>query len=177
MRRRGLRTVTAVAGLAAVLAVGVVSPEATEAAWTDAEYAQGSAVTAGVLPAPSATACHATSVLLLGLQSVRLTWSASQPGGQQVRISRGTVTGTDVQGTPGSMITQTGKTGELFHYEAVYPTEKLLGLINLSDLLGGSYTIQIRNGFPGSSWTSAPTTYHLNVVLLSLGTTCSLVPA
>ncbi|MGV2984027.1 hypothetical protein ACNPNP_10010 [Microbacterium sp. AGC85] len=151
---------------------GDVTIEQTEAAWSKAEYASGGTISAATLVAPSNATCVPASVIVVGLQSVRLTWSSPQQGGQQIQIVKNGVTGTDVQGTAGSVITQTGNANNAYQYEATFSTAKLLGLVNLGDLLGGTYTIRIYNGYAGSTWISAPKTFQLNVVLLGLNTTC-----
>lgn len=174
MRRRGRsRIAFGAATIAVALTLASASIQPTEAAWSEAEYLT-SGITAATLPSPTGATCAPSSVLLLGLQSVRLTWSSPQSGSQRVQIQRGASTGTDRQGTTGSAIVQTGATGGTYQYEAVYDTAKLLGLIDLANLLGGSYTIRIYNG-AGSDWVSAPVTFNLNVILLGLGSTCQAV--
>ncbi|MGF6824496.1 hypothetical protein M2317_003425 [Microbacterium sp. ZKA21] len=174
--RRSIRLAVAALGVGALLASGALHPDPTEAAWTDAEIGSSAAVTAATLAAPTATTCTPRSVLVVGLQDFTLTWTSNQPGAQRVQITRGATTGTDVQGATGSVITQTGSTGGAYQYRATFTQAKLLGLLNLADLLGGSYEIRIYNGYAGSSWVSAPVRYNLNVVLLGLGSTCALVP-
>ncbi len=177
MTRGRFRLAVAVVGVCALLTTASLQSAPTEAAWTDAERATSSAVTAvGTIPPPTTPAtCSPSSVVIVGLQSVTLTWNSSLQGGQRVQITRDANSGTDVQGTTGSVITQTGTAGGMYQYSATYTTAKLLGLINLGDLLGGTYTIRIYNGYAGSQWLSAPRTYSLNVIALGLGSTCTLV--
>lgn len=173
-RRKDLRTGIAALGILSLIAVGSVSATPTEAAWTEPEYGKTNAITAATLVAPASATCIQRSVLLLGLQSVTLKWSSPQQGSQRVQIQRGSNTGTDIQGTAGSVISQTGNAGGAYQYQAVYDTTKLLGLINLANLLGGSYTIRIYNG-AGDAWVSPPKTFNLNVILLGLGSSCTAV--
>ena len=174
MSRTRMRAGGSAAALVMLLAVGAVNAAATDAAWTESEFGRTDAISAATLTAPTNATCDPASVVLLGLQSVKLTWSSPQQGSQRVQIARGANAGTDVQGTPGSAIVQTGSSGGLFQYEAVYSTSKLLGLINLGDLLGGSYAIRIYNG-AGTAWVSPPKSFNLNVILLGLGSTCPAV--
>ncbi|WP_460795037.1 hypothetical protein [Microbacterium sp. GXF0217] len=173
---RSTRLGAAVLGVGVLLLGGSLTPAPTEAAWTDAELGSSAAVTAAALAVPTATTCTARSVVVLGLQDFTLTWTSDRPGAQMVQLTRGTTTGTDVQGASGSVITQTGSTGGKYQYRAIYTQEKLLGLLDLANLLGGSYEVRIYNGYAGSSWVSAPVRYNLNVVLLGLGSSCTLVP-
>jgi len=174
MARTRMRAGGSTAALLMLLTVGAVNVAPTDAAWTESEFGGTDAISAATLAAPTNATCSATSIALLGLQSVKLTWSSPQQGSQRVEIARGANAGTDVQNAPGSAIVQTGSSGGLFHYEAVYTTNKLLGLINLADLLGGSYTIRMYNG-SGTAWISAPKSFNLNVILLGLGSSCTAV--
>lgn len=141
--------------------------ETTEAAWTGAQYGSAGSVSGATLIAPSAATCVPASVVIIGLQSVKLTWSSPQSGNQRVEITKNGVTGSDSQN-----IVQTGQTAGLYQYTATYTTAKLLNLVNLGDLLGGTYQIRIYSGYPGSVWWSTPASFNLNVILLGLGSSC-----
>ncbi|UYO95853.1 hypothetical protein OED01_09550 [Microbacterium sp. M28] len=172
-RRQRFRLGVAAIGIGALILAGSLKAAPTEAAWVDAELASSAAVTAATLAVPTASTCAPRSVLVLGLQDFTLTWTSTQPGAQMIQVTQGANTGTDVQGTQGSVIAQTGSTGTTYQYRAVVTQERLLGLLNLSSLLGGRYVVRIFNGYPGTSWRSAPVTYNLDVVLLGLGSTCT----
>lgn len=170
--RKSLRTGIAALGVLSLIAVGSASATPTEAAWTEPEYTKTDAVTAATLVAPASATCEQRSVAIFGLQSVTLKWSSPQQGSQRVQIQRGSNIGTDTQGTAGSVISQTGNAGGRYQYQAVYDTDKLLGLVNIGTLLGGSYTIRIYNG-AGDAWVSPPKSFTLNVILLGLGSSCT----
>lgn len=172
-RRRSARIGVAAVGVLALLAAGSLRSVPTEAAWSDAEYARSNAITSASLTAPTAVTCVPRSVVLIGLQSFTLTWSSPQQGAQQVQITKNSNSGSDVQGTAGSAITQVGNANGTYQYAATYTTAKLLSLVNLGDLLGGTYTIRVYNGYAGSSWLSPPKTFQLNVALLGLGSSCT----
>ncbi|OJU41777.1 MAG: hypothetical protein BGN97_03455 [Microbacterium sp. 69-10] len=142
---------------------------ATEAAWT-ADAVTTSTVTAVSAPTTATGAtCKPTNVLVVGLQKVDLAWSSTLPlADQRVDITKNATTARDT-----SQITLTGQTGGVYSYAATYDTAKLLGLLNLGDLLGGTYGISIQTGYPNTTWYAAPKTFTLNVILLGLGSSCS----
>ncbi|MGY1551868.1 hypothetical protein ACW5CM_08795 [Microbacterium sp. A588] len=171
-RQRSVRVGVAAIGVLALLAVGSVRSAPTEAAWTEAEHAKSSAISAATLTAPANATCAPSSLPVLGLQSLTLTWSSPQIEAQRVQIQRGATVGTDIQGSPASGIVRTGQQGGQYQYRATYDTSKLLGLVDLTNLLGGSYTIRIYNG-AGTDWISPARTFNMNVVLLGLGSSCN----
>lgn len=152
--------------LAGMLVRGVAG---TDAAWTEAEVTTAPVTAVSSPTTATGATCKPTSALVIGLQKVDLTWTSTLPLAQQrVDITKGTTTGSDT-----SQIRLVSQTGGVYSYAATYDTAKLLGLLNLGDLLGGSYTIRIQTGYPGSSWYAAPRIFTLNVVLLGLGSSCS----
>lgn len=165
------RARAAAAGLGLLCLTGVLLPglRATEAAWT-AGAVTSTTVTA--VPAPTTATgatCKPTSALVVGLQKVDLAWSSTLPlADQRVDITKNSTTARDT-----SQIALTGQTGGVYSYAATYDTAKLLGLLNLTDLLGGTYGISIQTGYPNTTWYAPPRTFTLNVILLGLGSTCS----
>jgi len=164
---RGRGRLAALGALCLLGALPVAVP--TDAAWTQAQ-ATGATITAVSAPTtPSAATCVPRSAPIVGLQYFDLTWSSPLPLAHQ-RID------VTFQGTTGSdtgQILLTGQSGGVYSYSAHYTSDKLLGLVNLGTLLGGSYAIRIQTGYPGSSWYAVPRSFTLNVVVLGLGSTCA----
>ncbi|MFE6994460.1 hypothetical protein ACFVAE_00715 [Microbacterium sp. NPDC057659] len=165
MRRRG-----ALAALGALCLLGALPFAApVEAAWTQAQASTATATTVSAPTTPTSATCVPTSVIIVGLQNFKLTWSSTLPlAFQRVDITKNGTTARDT-----GQIQLASQTGGVYTYTATYDTAKLLSLLNLTDLLGGTYAISIQTGYPGSSWYATPRSFTLNVILLGLGSTCT----
>lgn len=165
---RRMRAAAVGLGLLCLAGMLLPGPRTTEAAWTDQESADAS-VTAVPAPATATNAtCTPTSGFLVGLQKVDLAWSSTLPlADQRVDITKNAATANDT-----GQIRLVSQTGGVYSYTATYDTTKLLGLLNLADLLGGTYGISIQTGYPGTTWYAPPRSFTLNVILLGLGSTC-----
>lgn len=167
-RTRRHRVLSAVAGAALLLGVGLApAAQVTDAAFTDAEEARVT-VTAFVVPVPTITACTITNNALGVFQSVRLAWTSPYPlSGVRLTLTQGTTTAV----VPSSNITTTGPTGGLYSHAAVLTQTLLSSLV--SNLLGSTTTMTVTNLLVGTSWVSAGASRQLTIALLGTGATCT----
>ena len=164
-----MRPVAIALGLLCLIGVATAGARSTGASWVDQDTATA---TVDAVPAPSTATgatCKPNNVVVLGLQDVTLSWTSPLPlAFQRVDISKNGVTGSDT-----GQIQQTSQSSGGYSFSAKYTKSKLLGLVNLGDLLGGTYDIAIQTGYPGSSWYAPPRTLTLSVAALGLSATCS----
>ncbi|MGO2520701.1 MAG: hypothetical protein ACTH8F_11305 [Microbacterium sp.] len=156
-RRKDLRTGIAALGILSLIAVGSVSATPTEAAWTEPEYAAGTAITAVSLEKPTIRTCQAGSVLGLLITSLSFSWTSTMPIERQQHYLNGTL---------GTVLpTITGPVNGVYTYSVSY-NQGLLTL--LLSLLTAEVQIEVRTG--AGSWSSSTDHWEARKVLL--GTAC-----
>lgn len=161
------RTIMAAVGTLALVAsvAGSGRPGSVEGAWQSSFTARAD-ISAGTLPTAAFTTCSVEFNTLLGVNSLDLSWTSPQSGGQLVEFARGTTINTD------TVIEQGTLSDGSYSYTRKYPSANLLGLLGLSNILGSTSTIRIY-ATAGSSWRSEPATRILKVNLLGLGYSCN----
>lgn len=147
MTRRGPARARAAVGLAAVVALGLLTlpVRPTEAAWSDAEAGLGT-ISAATIPAPTALATACTASNVLGSARISITWQlpAGYAVGEAVYKAGTNPLLLEVV-LLGSALTTTGPSG------GSYTTTYTGGLLNAA--LGGTGYLSV--SMQRSGWTSS----------------------
>jgi hypothetical protein len=166
--RRALLSTVVFTGLMALFLAAPTLPAATDASWTDSEYAQATLAGAVISP-PTMDTCSLNPGLFGLSPVVTITWHFPAGGGYSpstnvgYAVAQGGLGATQVVvSTGGNLSTSGPSSGE-------YTTKYQSGLF--SGLLGGSYGIFVRT-LDDSAWSSTQASALASMALLGLNPRC-----